>query len=278
MHHNMSGYIPSPIDERDYKINRLVKNAPHLPDTYLTKVPLKIFDQEDSNMCVGCAIATMKHVIESRQTGDNEPFSPAYIYANRRHDDYQGEGMVPREALKNLQNYGICHLYYFPGNYTYFNAQKYYALAKPRLDEKARPYRISSYYRLNSTSDIKTAIYTLGCAMVAYDVYECLFNPRSDGVVEYNENTRGECQGGHQMLAIGYNEIGFIVVNSWSTDYGIGNEELGIDGGLVIIPYDYKPTESWAVVDDITEKEVKALYGPRKISIFKKITGLFTKK
>ena len=258
------GFIPSPQDDRDYEISRLVKSSPILPPSYITNVPMNIFDQGESSMCVGCSIANMKHIIEYRQNGDTDNFSPAYIYANRRPDDYKGEGLVPRQALKTLQDYGICHLFQFPGIYSYESAKKYYNLQKIKLDRIAYPFRISSYYRLSSINDIKTAIFTLGGALVAYDVYDCLMEPDKNGVVKYDPEHLGECYGGHQMLAVGWNETGFIVVNSWSEDYGRACKELGVRGGICTIPYNYMPTEAWAVTDEITEKSVAAKYREKK--------------
>ena len=270
------GYIPSPQDDRDYDISRLVKSAPILPASYVTKVPLHIFDQGDSSMCVGCSIANLKRIIEYKQTGDTDDFSPAYIYGNRRVDDYRGEGLVPRQALKTLQDFGICHLKFFPGNYSYTSAAKYYSLQKIRLDAVAYPYRISSYYRLNNIHDIKTAIFTLGGALLAYDVYNCLMEPGEDGVIKYDPNNLGENLGGHQMLAVGWNQTGFIVVNSWSNDYGIGFEELNTEGGVIIIPYSYMPTEAWAVVDEVLEQSVMERY-PGKVTFSDKIKNFFKK-
>lgn len=275
-----TGFLASDIDPRDYKIKRLVKSAVKLPDTYINPTPLKIFDQADTEMCVACAIAQAKHIIEYRQNEDKEKFSPAYIYSHRRETDWDGEGMVTREALKNFQEYGVCHYEYFPGYYTYQEGKKEYEKRKSKLDYKAYIFRISSYYRLNETNmnEIKTAIYTTGFALVAYDVYECLYNPDASGYINYNEETRGEYQGGHQMIAVGWNEKGLIVCNSWSEDYGIGFEENQTKGGLIIIPYNYIPSEAWTCVDNITEKEIKTAYSNNPWHIIKRhVLNIFRK-
>ena len=61
----ISGYIPSPEDSRDYKLSRLIKCSPKLPSSYITKRKnIHVFDQDDSNMCVSCAIAAFKQIIE----------------------------------------------------------------------------------------------------------------------------------------------------------------------------------------------------------------------
>jgi C1A family cysteine protease len=101
-------------------------------------------------------------------------------------------------------------------------------------------------------NDIKTAIYTVGFAFVAYDVYECLYYPDKDGLITYDPNDTNNL-GGHQMLAVGFCDKGLIVVNSWSEDYG--------KNGVIIIPYEYKPSESWVLLDHIKETEIKEKYG-----------------
>lgn len=277
MSYKVNGYIPSKYDERDFKINKLVKSSVKLPEKYINPTPLKIFDQGESEMCVACALAQAKHIIEYKQTGDKDAFSPAYIYANRGKNDYDGEGMIPREALKRLKESGDCHYSQFSGFYTLDKAKEIYEKAKSKLDIKAYPYRISSYYRLNTMEEIKTAIYTLGFALVAYEVYDCMYEPKENGLIDYNEETKGESQGGHQMIAVGWVPNGLVVVNSWSDAYGTGFMENRSKGGLIIIPWDYKPTESWACTDSITEKEVKAAYRFSPVKWFKNILKKFFK-
>ena len=48
MSYKVNGYIPSKYDERDFKINKLVKSSVKLPEKYINPTPLKIFDQGES--------------------------------------------------------------------------------------------------------------------------------------------------------------------------------------------------------------------------------------
>ena len=258
--YNVSGVIKSVDDDRDYKINKLIKTAVKLPDKYINPITPIIFNQGNVGCCVGCSSAQIKHYIESKQTNDDKAFSPMYIYANRRDDDYHGSGMMPREALKNLRDFGMCHYDEFPDFYEYDEAHQKYITNKEELDKDAYPYRISSFYRLDTTEEIKTAIYTMGYAFISYDVYECMFHPDENGIVKYDPNDKNVL-GGHQLTVIGWNETGFIIVNSWGEDFGIGMNENNSKGGMFIIPYDYKPSECWAIVDEVTEKEISEKYG-----------------
>lgn len=270
--YNNSGFIPSPKDDRDYKLDKLVKSAVKLPHEYLNTTTPIIFDQGESSTCVGCALAQAKHLIEYKQLQDKGKFSPLYIYSHRHDDDYQGEGMITREALKSLKDFGMCHYADFPGFYSFKDGKALYELDKENLDKKAYPYRISSYYRLHNINDIKTAIFTLGFALVAYDVYPCMYQPDENGRIIYDKNNPGECDGGHQMIALGWDDYGLIVCNSWSEDYGVGIEENNTNGGMIFIPYEYKPTEAWACTDEIREKEVQTMCSS---SIFSRIRRFF---
>lgn len=265
--YKLNGYKPSPIDERDYNLKQLVRCAIKLPECYRNSAHIQILDQGNTSMCVGCALAQAKYIIEQSQTNDSNMFSPAYIYANRKESDWQGEGMIPRQALKGLKDNGVCHLHDYVGFYDYQQAKNIYTKRKDELDKKAYPYRISSYYRLNNINDIKEAIYTTGFALVAYDVYKSLYQPVNGDVIYEPNDT--ENLGGHQMIAIGYDDNrnggSLIVVNSWGKEYG--------NRGICYIPYDYKPTEAWAMVDSITEQYIEDNYNnkPTKVTIFTKI-------
>jgi hypothetical protein len=115
--YGVCGVINSPVDERDYELTKLIARAIKLPNEYMNPTPLIILDQGNVGCCVGCAGAQAKHIIEYNQTGDTEMFSPMYLYGNRQDGDYFGSGMIPREFLKNLKKFGMCHQKYFNGYY-----------------------------------------------------------------------------------------------------------------------------------------------------------------
>lgn len=254
------GYKPSPVDERDYRLSQLISCAPRLPEEYINPTPLHIFDQGNTCSCVACSAAQGKHLLEYRQTDDDQPFSPMYLYGHRQEGDYLGAGYIPREAWKNLKAFGMCHWDDFDGFYEYPEARTRYHKNETSLDAKAYPYRISSYYRLKSKKDIQTAILTIGFAMVAYYVQEPMYYPDKDGIVQYDPTIPEDPEAGHQMIAVGYNREGLIVCNSWGINYGIGFKENHTEGGLMIVPYDYPVSEAWAIIDDISEKFTKEIY------------------
>jgi len=257
--YSQCGALNSPKDDRDYTLNQIIMKAIFLPKEYIVPVPAIIMDQKRCSSCVPCTLAQIKHSQELEELGDTEMFSAAYIYSNRKDDDYQGSGMYPREALQNLVEYGICHQKDFPGydTYEYDELRSQYISQKEKLDKIAKPYRIASYYRLNDLDDIKLALYTVGYVQICYDVYKCLYYPDKNGFIKYNKLIRGKNYGGHSMTCVGYSDKkqALAIINSWGKDYGTAIEGVA-DGGCIWIPYDYEFSESWAVVDATTQKEL----------------------
>lgn len=257
------GALKSPKDDRDYKLNNLIMKAINLPNKYTVPVPAIIANQGDVGCCVASSLAQIKHCQEYKENGDTNMFSAAYIYANREDSDFQGSGMYPREALKNLVKNGTCYQEDFPGYnlYEYDEIKEFYHDNSINLDNLAIPYRASSYYRLNNLDDIKLALYTVGYVNVCYDVYKCLYYPDENGFINYKK-IHGKSYGGHAMTACAYDdEKGCLgVINSWGKEYGTGINGIS-DGGCVWIPYEYKPSEAWACLDAPTIKQITKEYG-----------------
>lgn len=96
--------------------------------------------------------------------------------------------MILREALQILQKSGVCFYEDLPGFYDVNTSIQQYRANKEILDPKAHPYRISSYYAVRGNENIKDAIYRLGGVMVSYPAFTCLYNPNSEGKINYNPN------------------------------------------------------------------------------------------
>lgn len=240
---------PSPIDYRDYTLDKLVVNAPNVPNEYITPIDiLPITDQGQTSTCFANSIALSRYIQEYIQNGTSGRFSITYFYGNRADTDSQDEGMCPRDGFKRLAEYGDCHWVDCDGFYDYPTSKAIYKRRKEELDMLAKPYRISKYYRLSSKFDIKVALIELGVVSGAFPVFECLYSPSEDGKIIYDPKDTDIC-GYHAMTIIGYNNYGWIVANSWGTDYG--------KNGIINLPYDYPINEAWAMVDEIKEQEIK---------------------
>ena len=251
--YKICGALPSPKDDRDYPINMLIAKAPKLPHYFRTNVGQPILDQGNVGCCVAETLVTIKWIQEHMQNNTEDRYSAMMIYGNRDiTKDYVGSGMHPREALKHLKDTGVCKEEYYDGLFEYEEAINKYYSNKTSLDAHAYPYRISSYYRLNSKLDIMQALVTTGCVQVCIPVYESLYFPDKNGNVKYVEGQ--ENFGGHSVSCIGYdidNHV-WIIQNSWGESYG--------DNGVIYLDMDYPITEAWAIVDEITEQDIIEKY------------------
>ena len=242
------GCIPSPPDERDYRIARLVPKAPvFLPGEYVILRPAKIKDQGNIGSCVGQALASAREIGEALQKHICE-LSPGYIYANRDGHSCFEEGMIPREAISSLLRNGVPNLQLFPYNDTYPSLKAKLKEVKAACDSDAEPHRITAYARLYTTNDIKSALIEVGAVPVVYDLYESFTSALFDGIVPAPDITKENYIGGHMMLIIGWKKLAgvehWIVLNSWGEWWG--------DRGLCYIPikgYDFN--EAWSLTDGI---------------------------
>jgi len=243
-----NGCLPSPFDERDYKIARLVPIAPKfIPEEYVVLRPEKIKDQGDIGSCVGQALATAREIGEALQKHICE-FSPGYIYANRDGHTYYGEGMIPREAISTLLKSGVPRLQFFPYNDLYPQLKARLDEVKAACDLDAAPYRITAYAHLYTARDIKIALMETGAVPVVYNLYESFHTASWGGIVPIPDRANEGWIGNHMMLIIGWKRIGgaerWIVLNSWGQWWG--------DNGLCYIPtngYDFD--EAWSLSDEI---------------------------
>lgn len=240
------GVISSPYDNRDYILNSLITSSEStLPTSYRVVVSPPLYSQGSTGCCVACALAYCRYIQEVLQEGTSDKFSVNYIYGNRLSSDSQDDGMIPRQALKTLVNFGDCHWNDFKGYNEYPTAKSKYATNKENFDDLAYPYKINSYYKLNTTEEIKTAVYNLGCAIVVYDVTNYLRSP-IDGYVVYDDSN---IVGQHCMTIVGWTEDDhWIVLNSWGSSYGID--------GYCYVPFSYPINESWTMVDENRYREL----------------------
>lgn len=224
----------SPKDLRDFRVSSSTKTV-QLPEVYRLDYK-RIKDQGDVNSCVAHSLSSM---FENKWKKD---FSAGFIYGYRPDDYYQGEGMYPREALKTLQKMGDVKEEKFPYNEEMQNIK---FKVESKLDTLDVPslYRISAYARLYSIDEIKSWLYMKEIGVPVAIATEHL---------ELDENNIIQIPKvypnyGHEMLIIGWNELGFIVQNSWGENWG--------DKGIAILPYEYKIQEAWGVTLSTFENE-----------------------
>ena len=242
------GAVLSPHDSRDYQAKDYIAMGVR-PLSYFPDFAIPVLDQGRVGSCVAHALATLKYCQEHRERKSNIKFSTDFIYHNRLETDWQGSGMVVREALSQLSKCGVCELSELPTNTNYPN--KGTSNCVKALMEEAKPQRVKSYVRCNNTDEICEAIYQHGGAILAIQVktsFNSFYLKTPDNWVMPLPKDTEKFFGYHCVCAIGYNKDGIIIQNSWGKNWG--------SNGLAVLPWDYPLQEAWAVVDELKQWDI----------------------
>jgi len=235
--------IPSPEDKRDYPISKLVAQVNVFPDQFEIPYNNKIKNQGNVCSCVGHSLSYCREITEEKQNKKFFEFSPGFIYANRELNHYQGEGMIPREALESVKKYGCVVQSVFPFNDDYSALKNKFISKKDYLLKYAYPYRISSYCRLYTTNEIKNALMQLGAVTICVPIYESFYNTISNGVVSIPKSNE-KLYGYHEMTITGWRKDNkWITLNSWGGNWG--------NRGRCYLDFKFPIVEAWSITDDI---------------------------
>lgn len=259
------GFRESPKDERDY--NETKANAlfvEELPEEFLAK-STPVLDQLSVGSCVAHATATMLAQGDMTNWGKTNNYSRGFIYGNRSDDDYQGEGMYTREALKHLNHDGDCLYEDFPYNEKYPLVKARISKDKENLIAKANPHKIISYYRCYGAEEIKRAIYNYGGCVIGIDVF-------GDFGRDLHRTKSTTYKGGHAMCIVGWTKDNrWIVQNSWGKLWGYN--------GLLYMDFDYPIREAWGVIcNGSSEPQPKVSVWTRICKLIIKIIDKLLKK
>lgn len=238
------GFVPSPKDERDYLLTSFLKTLTvALPDEWLAwkdwQTPVKY--QGGLGSCVAFASGAQKESYDHKELGKVPNLSEQFLYGKCKETDGMPNvsGTFIRAAMKILKDLGICEEEYFP----YEGKWPPSGTPKEGYLENAAKYKISTYASVGITKEaLQQALYQNGPVVVGIAVYENFEHVGSDGIVQFPS---GALKGGHAILVIGYNKLGLVCKNSWSTRWG--------DNGYCTIPWavweKINMGEAWTVVD-----------------------------
>ena len=232
------GAIFSSLDVRDYKA--VCTASPKSFQKEFELPIIRIKSQGSVGSCVAHALSSVVEYFNYIQHNIKTLMSTGYIYGNRRKSTHKGSGMIIRDALSTLKDYGDVEDKDFPYNVEVPAAINKFNKTVDELYEKGYPSRISSYYRVKTEAEIKTALKAKYPVVIAMKWYSDM--KVKDGILTTKYKNYS---GGHCMLLYGWNEKGWKVQNSWGMTWG--------NRGTCIIPYDMKIREAWAVVDTIKD-------------------------
>lgn len=230
--------VPDVFDARDLeyrpRLQALAKEVDCRPeDRYVMA--------QRGNSCTGHATAAMVNAILSGQS-DPIHVSPYMLYAlARRYDEFEGEadvGSSLRGALKGWYYHGVLPDTDWPD---------LVMAAEPDLDlnedvaRLAQERPLGAFYRVNATrlDDIQSAINELSGIVASASVHDGWYKPcvvtrtvgrKKQTMHVITRTASSKAVGGHAFCIVGYNEVGFLIQNSWGPEWA--------RNGFATLPYD----------------------------------------
>lgn len=239
----MQGAIFSGYDARDYKMVCTASKMEFPKEFELEMVRIK--NQNATGSCVAHSLSSIMEYYNNKQNGDPTEMSIGYIYGNRTTSEHKGAGMVMRDALEAVRQYGDVPKYMYYSDTDWDNIEVPHSVllfefAKDKLFEYGYPHRISQYARVDSVNAIKASLYAGNPVLIAMEWYADM--EVIDGILTTSYEGY---DGGHCMFIYGWDERGWKVQNSWGEEWGVN--------GTMIVPYDMKIEECWTLTDDVIE-------------------------
>jgi len=223
--------VPDPFDERDLVYRPRLEPLKARIDQRDDKKKHLFVLQQTGNSCTGHAVASL---IQTVTRGLVSPYM-LYYYA-RRYDQFEGEediGSSLRGAFKGWFYHGVA----LKEDWLDLDPPTDLDLESPAFLRKCRERPLGAFYRVTPyrLDDMQSAINELGAIAVSAAIHNGWANPilmqrRKKEMYLIARPVDAQALGGHAFALVGYNEVGFLVQNSWGTDWG--------KGGYATLPYE----------------------------------------
>ncbi len=214
---------PDVFDGRDLEYRPQLHPLPPVMDTRGTD---HMVLTQEGNSCTGHAIAAMINTVLA--AGPNPILvSPYMLYCMaRRYDEFEGSddaGSSLRGALKGWLYHGVVSATDWPDLEHDLDIDR-----DPVLSAQAMQYPLGAFYRVNAfrLDDLQSAVNELRAIAVSAQVHSGWLDPapveRPDGTTLYliEKTAESTYLGGHAFAIVGYNDVGFLVQNSWGSGWG----------------------------------------------------------
>ena len=229
---------PDVFDARDLEYRSRLQVLPREVDF---RPPDKYVMTQEGSSCTGHAVAAMVNAVLASQK-DNTHVSPYMLYAlARRYDEYEGDGDAGsslRGALKGWYYHGILPVDAWP---------KLEMKPMPDLDldedvaRSALERPLGAFYRVSTVrlDDMQSAITELFGIVASASIHDGWYEPevvtrtvggKQQSMHVIKRTAKSKAIGGHAFCIVGYNDVGFLVQNSWGTEWA--------SKGFATLPYD----------------------------------------
>ncbi|HKF86074.1 MAG TPA: hypothetical protein VKB30_09840 [Candidatus Limnocylindrales bacterium] len=224
--------MPDPFDARDLVYRPRLDVLPQQVDGREGRHVYRQIGQS----CTGHAVAALiNHVLKARAARSR--VSPYMLYRlARRYDEFPGDadaGSSLRGAFKGWFNHGAALEHVWPA----LDLEPEPDVDDPQNLASWRDRPLGAFYRVNAfrLDDVQSAITELNALAVSGVIHEGWKSPvrrrkGSQTVHVISRPVDARVVGGHAYCLVGYNEIGFLVQNSWGEDWG--------SGGFATLPYE----------------------------------------
>lgn len=227
------GWLPDLPDHRDLLYAKIAPKVARLP----AKVDLSagcspIENQRTLGSCTANALVGALEFLEMKSGTPFVDLSRLFVYYNERviEDSVEDDaGAFLRDGIKSLAQQGVCPEQSWP----YVVADFAKEPSAPCYDA-AKDHCIKSYHRINSLDEMRGCLaegYPFVFGFTVYTAFESAAVAKSGKLNLPGKKEKVE--GGHAVLAVGYNdaEKRFLIRNSWDTDWGMK--------GYFTMPYAY---------------------------------------
>jgi C1A family cysteine protease len=238
-----TGCRKDPYDRRDYQMRRFLRAVPARDRAdHRAEMP-EIFDQGGVGTCVACATAYYDKTFQERREHGwsmaplTHRFSPMFIYSQR--DDQSGDnGMTIREAMKIVNQEGVCTLADMP-----YREDAIDSAPTPHQLKAARPFRSRSFARIASIGEAESYLAD-NCFVAGLLVHESFMDAPGGRIPMPKHGD--PFVGGHALCIVGFDRRRgvFLFANSWGPAWGVdGYGTIGYDVFMALL------MDAWGMVD-----------------------------
>lgn len=216
MNVNYNGALPSPPDDRDWRIHLCTdmpagSAAQELPKIYNVSWLPDHKNQEYVNSCTSFAMAGIFECMWYKLTGRVVDFSTLFFYGDRMETAYTGEGFVMRDMAKTAHKHGDVTEDILGGNLEVPEAIRVFLEAYPKIKDLAHKL-VQGYVRIYNEDEAKAFL-------LKYDIPLFI----STQMKHINPLTKSTAL--HAMMCTGYTSTYFKCQNSWGK-YNCPNPEI----------------------------------------------------